>query len=52
LATIERIFLNREGYEGITKSPDSTDKKSLFLIPISLIDRISDLMREVEETVP
>ena len=52
LATVERIFLNRDGYNGITKSRDSTDKKSLFLVPISLVDRISNLMREVERDVP
>ena len=52
LATIDRIFLGRDGYDGITKSPDSTDKKSLFLVPISLIDRISNLMKEVEDDVP
>ena len=48
LKAVDRIFLDKDGYDGITKSRDSTDKKSLFLVPISLVDRISNLMREVE----
>ena len=36
LQAVERVFLNRENFDGITKSPDSTDKKLLFLVPISL----------------
>ena len=27
LMAVERVFLNREGFEGIVKSPDSTEKK-------------------------
>ena len=52
LKAVDRIFLDKDGYDGITKSRDSTDKKSLFLVPISLVDRISNLMREVEQNVP
>lgn len=52
LTTIDRVFLNREGFDGIKKSKDSTDKNSLFLVPVTLIDRISELMREVEQDIP
>ena len=38
-------------YETICR-PTSTDKNSLFLVPITLIDRISELMREVEQDIP
>lgn len=52
LMAVERVFMAREGYEGIIKSPDSTDKKLLFLVPISLQDRISELIHEVERDIP
>jgi len=52
LQAVERVLLNREDFEGIVKSKDSTDKKSLFLVPISLVDRISTLMKEVEDNIP
>ena len=52
LLAVERVFLHRENFEGITKSPDSTDKKLLFLVPISLQDRISELIGEVERDIP
>ena len=32
----ERIFLDRDGYEGITKSIDSSEKKIIFAVPIRL----------------
>ena len=52
LLAVERVFLHRENFEGISKSPDSTDKKLLFLVPISLQDRISELIGEVERDIP
>ena len=52
LATVDRIFLNRPGFDGITKSRDSTDKKSLYLVPVSLVSQISVLIKEIEDDVP
>ena len=45
---VERVFLNREGFEGITKSRDSTDKKLIFLVPITYQATLSTLISEVE----
>ena len=45
---VERVFLNREGFEGITKSRDSTDKKLIFLVPITYQATLSTLIGEVE----
>lgn len=36
LQAVERVFLNRDGYDGIIKSRDSTDKKFIFAVPLSL----------------
>ena len=36
LREAERIFLDRDGYEGITKSIDSSEKKMIFAVPIRL----------------
>ena len=44
--------MNREGFGGVVKSKDSTDKNSLYLVPISLVDKISQLIQEVETQVP
>ena len=52
LRQVERVFLQREGFDGIVKSKDSTDKKFIFAVPISYQDRISTLIREVEENIP
>ena len=52
LQAVERVFLNRENFDGITKSPDSTDKKLLFLVPISLQATLSELIAEVERDIP
>ena len=41
LRTVDRIFLNRAGFEGIVKSPDSSDKNSLFNVPVSLVEKVS-----------
>ena len=38
LMAVERIFLNNDRYQGISKSKDSTDKKLLFTVPNSLIN--------------
>ena len=52
LVAVERVFLHRNGFEGIVKSHDSTDKKLLFLVPLSLQDRLSELIEEVERDIP
>ena len=52
LEAVERIFLQREGFGGVVKSKDSTDKNSLYLVPINLVDKISQLIQEVETQVP
>ena len=52
LEAVERIFMNREGFGGVVKSKDSTDKNSLYLVPINLVDKISQLIQEVETQVP
>jgi len=36
----------------VVKSLDSTDKNSLFNVPISLMDKISELIADVEQQVP
>jgi hypothetical protein len=46
------VFLNRDDFDGIVKSRDSTDKNSLFLVPINLVDRISTLIQEIEQNLP
>jgi len=38
--------------EGISKSRDSTDKKVIYLVPISLINHVSELIEEVERDLP
>jgi ABC-type multidrug transport system ATPase subunit len=48
LKEVEKVFISREGFYGITKSIDCTQGKSLFNVPTSLADKIGDLMREVE----
>ena len=35
LRQVERVFLQREGFDGIVKSKDSTDKKFIFAVPIA-----------------
>jgi len=52
LQAVERVFLNRDGYDGIIKSRDSTDKKFIFAVPLSLQDRVSALIREIEQDIP
>lgn len=52
LMAVERVLLHRENFNGITKSPDSTDKKLLFLVPINLQGSISELIREIEQDIP
>ena len=52
LDAVDQIFLNRRGYEGIVKSLDSTDKNSLFSMPVTLNEKISELIAEVEQRVP
>lgn len=37
---------------GITKSRDSTDKKTIYLVPISLVNHVSELIEEVERNLP
>lgn len=49
---VERVFLYRDGFDGITKSRDSTDKKLLFLVPINLQVRLSELIAEIERDIP
>lgn len=49
---IDRIFLNRDGFAGIVRSPDSSDKNTLYNVPISLVNRVSELIKEVERDVP
>ena len=44
--------MQREGFGGVVKSKDSTDKNSLYLVPINLVDKISQLIQEVETQVP
>lgn len=44
--------MHREGFGGVVKSKDSTDKNSLYLVPINLVDKISQLIQEVETQVP
>ena len=44
MLAVERIFLDQEGLHGITKSRDSTDKISIFLVPIVLVDKVSALI--------
>ena len=41
LRIVDRIFLNRAGFEGIVKSQDSSDKNSLFNVPVALIQKVS-----------
>lgn len=52
LGQAERIFLGDVTVEGITKSRDSTDKKFIFLVPITLIDRVGALIAQIEQTLP
>ena len=52
LKAVERIFVNRTGYEGITKSRDSTEKKLIFHVPIILQESVSTLLREIEQDFP
>ena len=52
LRNVDRIFLNRRGFEGIVKSPDSSDKNSLFNVPVALVEKVSELIQEVERDVP
>jgi ABC-type multidrug transport system ATPase subunit len=52
LSAVDQIFLHNHRYQGIIKSLDSTDKNSLFCMPISLNEHISELIAEVEQNVP
>ena len=52
MQAVERVFLNRNGFDGITKSKDSTDKKLLFTVPITLVHKISTLLSEIESDIP
>ena len=50
---IKDLFLMNEGrYEGISESRDSSDKKLIFLVPISNVSKMSELIKEVEERFP
>ena len=50
---VKDIFLQRrEGFEGITESRDSTDKRLIFLVPIANVPRLSELIAEVEQRFP
>jgi ABC-type multidrug transport system ATPase subunit len=52
LQAAEAIFMQRQNYDGITKSKDSNDKKTTFLVPMTLVDRVSNLIAEVERDLP
>ena len=44
--------MQRQDYDGISKSKDSTDKKTTFLVPMTLVDRVSNLIAQVERELP
>lgn len=45
-------FLQREGFDGVTESRDSSEKKLIFLVPMAQVNNISSLIAEIEVSFP